>query len=55
MAPVNVFDDIMGKMFGDIAEGETLASLFPDALSSFLPFRSFDPKRGFYGLEEGFM
>ena len=54
MAAVSVFDDIMGKMFGDIAEGETLASLFPDALSSFLPFRSFDPKRGFYGLKEGF-
>ena len=54
MAAVSVFDDIMGKMFGDIAEGETLASLFPDALSSFLPFRSFDPKREFYGLEEGF-
>ena len=51
---MSVFDDIMGKMFGDIEQGETLASLFPDPLSSFLPFRSFDPKRGFYGLEEGF-
>ncbi len=51
---MSIFDDIMGKMFGDIEHGETLESLFPDALSSFVPFRSFDPEREFYGLENGF-